>query len=94
MAGDGDEAYVHGLHALTAECGLSDHVALLGFVLAVPPAWYGMQRWLEGFAYRIDLGPLVFAGAGALALVVALAATGWQAVQAARANPAEALRDE
>ena len=66
----------------------------VGFVLAVPPAWYGMQRWLEGFAYRIDLGPLVFAGAGALALLIALAATGTQALRAARTNPAEVLRDE
>ena len=32
VAGDGDEAYVHGLHHLVAECGLSDHVRFLGFV--------------------------------------------------------------
>jgi glycosyltransferase involved in cell wall biosynthesis len=32
VAGNGDEAYVHGLHHLAAECGLSDHVRFLGFV--------------------------------------------------------------
>lgn len=53
-----------------------------------------MSAWLEGFAYRVDLGPLTFAAAGVLALVVALAATGAQAVRAARTNPAQVLRDE
>jgi putative ABC transport system permease protein len=66
----------------------------VGFALAVPVAWWGMQRWLEGFAYRIDLGPLLFLAAGALTLLVALVATGTQALRAARTNPAQALRDE
>ena len=66
----------------------------LGFVVAVPLAWYGMHQWLTGFAYRIDLGPLVFTAAGLLALVVALTTVGYQALRAARTNPAQALRDE
>jgi putative ABC transport system permease protein len=66
----------------------------VGFAVAVPAAWLAMGRWLEDFAYRIELSPLLFAAAGLAALVVALGATGWQALRAARANPADALRDE
>ena len=65
-----------------------------GFALAVPVAWYAMQRWLEDFAYRIALSPWLFAAAGLVALVVAMGATGGQALRAAHANPAEALKDE
>ena len=53
-----------------------------------------MRQWLGGFAYRIELSLWTFLAAGALALVVALAATGTQALRAARTNPADALRDE
>ena len=66
----------------------------VGFLIAVPLAWYGMHQWLTGFAYRIDLGPLVFLGAGALALLVALATVSAQALRAARLSPVQALRDD
>jgi putative ABC transport system permease protein len=66
----------------------------LGFVLAVPLAWFAAERWLEGFAYRIDLGPGLFLLAGGLALAVALVAVSGQAFRAATANPADALRYE
>ena len=66
----------------------------VGFALAVPVAWYAMQRWLEDFAYRIELSPWLFAAAGLAALLVATGATSWQALRAARTNPAQALRDE
>lgn len=69
-------------------------LVVLGALIATPLAYFAMRRWLEGFAYRIELGPLVFLAAGALALAVALLATGAQALRAARTNPAEALRDE
>src|SRR6266576_2228987 len=41
-------------------------------LLAWPLAWFGMRRWLEGFAYHVDLNPLVFLAASLLALVIAL----------------------
>jgi putative ABC transport system permease protein len=66
----------------------------VGFSLAVPVAWYGAHRWLEGFAYHIEVGAGVFLLAGALVLAVALVTVGTQALRAARANPADALRDE
>ena len=74
----------------------SDFVKLVGiaFIVAVPVVYHGMSRWLEGFAYRIDLGAGVFVGAGALALIVALGTVGLQAWRAARLDPTEALRSE
>ncbi len=73
-----------------------DFLKLVGiaFVIAAPLAYYAMSRWLEDFAYRIDLGVGVFVLAGALALGIALATVSYQAIRAALANPVEALRSE
>ncbi len=69
-------------------------LVLVAFVIAMPVAYYAMSTWLEDFAYRIDLGPWVFVGAGVLALVIALATVSSQALRAAWANPVKALRSE
>ena len=66
----------------------------LAVVLAVPLAWWLMGRWLEDFAYHVELGPGVFVVAGAVALAVALATVGTQAIRAATADPVRALRSE
>ncbi|HEV2703593.1 MAG TPA: ABC transporter permease [Steroidobacteraceae bacterium] len=67
---------------------------LLANLLAWPFAWFFMRRWLEGFAYHINLGPVVFLLASALAMVVALATISSHAMMVARAKPAQALRYE
>lgn len=69
-------------------------LVLIGFVLAIPIAWYTMNQWLEDFAYRIEIGPGVFLLAGLAAVLIALATVSWQSVKAAVANPVEALRSE
>lgn len=66
----------------------------VSFVFAIPLAYAAMQRWLEDFAYRIDLGWGVFALAGVLALGIALATVSYQAIRAALANPIDSLRYE
>ena len=73
-----------------------DFVALVGvaFVVAMPLTWLGVTRWLDGFAYHIELGPAPFLVAGALLLAVALATVSVQAVRAATADPVRALRSE
>jgi putative ABC transport system permease protein len=53
-----------------------------------------MQRWLNGFAYRIDLPLWLFPTAGAAALIIALATVGVQALSIARQKPVAALRYE
>ena len=69
-------------------------LTLIGFVIAVPIAWYAMNQWLTDFAYRIDIGGGIFLLAGAVALAIALLTVSWQSVRAALANPVESLRSE
>jgi len=69
-------------------------LVLIANVVAWPVAYFAMNRWLQNFAYRLDLGWWVFALAGGLALVIALLTVSTQAIKAALANPVEALRYE
>ncbi len=66
----------------------------LANILAWPIVWYGMHRWLQNFAYRIDINWWVFALAGGGALLIALITVSFQAIKAAVANPVKALRSE
>jgi putative ABC transport system permease protein len=66
----------------------------LGVFLAMPFAWHFMERWLQDFAYRIDIQWTVFALAGITALVVAFLTVSFQSVKAALANPVKSLRSE
>jgi putative ABC transport system permease protein len=63
-------------------------------VIAWPSAYLLMRRWLEGFAYHVELNPLAFLGASALALIIALATVCGHALVVARTKPVEALRYE
>ena len=69
-------------------------LVLIGNILAWPVAYYFMQKWLQTFAYRIDINLLVFLLAAVIALVIAAATTGYQAVRAATTNPVKSLRYE
>jgi putative ABC transport system permease protein len=63
-------------------------------LIAWPISFYAMSKWLESFAYRVDLSWWVFVLAGLIAVVVALVTVGWHAIRAATANPVESLRYE
>ncbi|WP_225309635.1 ABC transporter permease [Larkinella humicola] len=69
-------------------------LVLIAIVVAVPVAWYAMDQWLEGFAYRIDMNGWVFATAGLLALAIALLTVSFQSIKAALMNPVKSLRSE
>lgn len=69
-------------------------LVLLANLIAWPVAWYAMSKWLQDFAYRIELGWWTFALAGGVALLIALLTVSAQAIRAALANPVEALRYE
>jgi putative ABC transport system permease protein len=69
-------------------------LVLVANVIAWPVAYFAMQRWLSGFAYRIELGPLVFVASAVLALVVAMLTVVLVAIGAARAKPVTTLRFE
>jgi len=69
-------------------------LVLVGFIIAVPVAWYAMNKWLADFAYRIEISPGIFALAGIAALVIALLTVSWQSMRAALANPVNSLKNE
>ena len=69
-------------------------ITVCASVIAVPVAWVFCERYLEEFAYRIELTVWPFVTAVALALVISLASVLWQTLRAARTNPAEALKKE
>ncbi len=66
----------------------------LGVVIASPVAWFFMNRWLQDFAYRINIGWWMFVLAGIIAMVIAMATISFQAIKAAIANPVKSLRTE
>lgn len=74
----------------------SEFLVLVGVsvLVAMPVGYYVVQWWLEGFAYKVELGALIFAGAGLLALAIAWLTVGLESWKAARMNPVSALRSE
>lgn len=66
----------------------------VAFVIAVPVAWYLMHTWLNGYSYRIGLHWWIFAVAGLFTALIAVLSVLWQAVRAARTNPAIELKKE
>lgn len=69
-------------------------LVLLSIGIASPLAWWAMNRWLQDFAYRTNIAWWIFAAAGLIALVIALATVSVQAIRAATANPVKSLRSE
>ncbi len=69
-------------------------LVLVSVVIAFPVAWYGMSKWLNDFAYRIDMHWWMFAIIALAALVIALLTVSFQAIKAAIANPVKSLRTE
>jgi len=69
-------------------------LVLAANLIAWPIAYFAMNKWLQDFAYRVNIGWWVFALAGGIALVIALLTVSTQAIKAALANPVEALRYE
>ncbi len=69
-------------------------LVLVGALVAIPVAWFGVGRWLENFAFRTAIDPLVFIGAALVVLLVAVITVSFRAVRAAQTDPVLALRHE
>lgn len=67
---------------------------LIAIIIAVPLAWFAINSWLESFAYRIQLGWVVFLLASLAALVIAWITVSYESIKAAIANPVRSLRSE
>ena len=66
----------------------------IAIVIAVPLAYWGIHKWLQDFAFRINIGWTAFFIAGAAAILIALITVSFQAIRAAITNPAKSLRTE
>lgn len=73
-----------------------DFIKLVGiaFIFSAPLAWFFMHKWLQDFAYRIDLSWWIFLLAAGISLLIAIATISFQAIKAAIANPVKSLRTE
>lgn len=69
-------------------------LVLVSMVFSIPIAWWAMHKWLQDFAYRIDISWWVFVSAGVIALMISLITIGFTAFKAAIANPVKSLRTE
>ncbi|QJW91467.1 FtsX-like permease family protein [Spirosoma taeanense] len=69
-------------------------LVLIAILIASPLAWYAMNRWLQEFAYRIDIPWWVFVIAGGLAILIAFLTVSFQSIRAARMDPVKSLRAE
>ena len=73
-----------------------DFLKLVGIAILVslPLGWFAMNKWLEDFSYRIDMGVGVFVLAAVLSIVVAIVTVSYQSIKAAIVNPVKSLRSE
>lgn len=69
-------------------------LVVVALFIAIPMAWYVMDRWLQDFAYRIDIEWWIFMLASIIAIGIAFLTISFQTIQAARANPVNSLRTE
>ncbi len=93
----GKKSYRYSTPMPLAEALRSGVTGLESVTLAHPQQrslYYGIDTWLQNFAFRIDIGWHVFVIVGAVSLVVALLTVSFQALKAAWANPVESLRTE
>ncbi|HMI78647.1 MAG TPA: FtsX-like permease family protein, partial [Ferruginibacter sp.] len=70
------------------------YMVLLSMVIAFPVAWLAMNKWLQNFAYKINIAWWIFLVAAVIALAIALLTISYQAIKAAIANPVKSLRTE
>ena len=85
-------ATVSGIAALLTKDFLK--LVLISLFVASPIAWWIMNKWLQDFAYRINIGWWMFALAGLIAIVIAMITVSFQAIKVAVANPVKSLRTE
>jgi putative ABC transport system permease protein len=69
-------------------------LVLIANVVAIPVAYFVMNKWLEDFSYRIEIKWWVFVAAGVMGLIIAFVTVSFQAIRAAMTNPATGLRTE
>jgi putative ABC transport system permease protein len=85
-------ASISGIISLLAKDFIT--LVLISIVIAVPVAWYAMNKWLQDFAYKTNINWTVFALAGGIAILIAAITISFQSIKAALMNPVKTLRSE
>jgi len=67
---------------------------IIAFVLAVPISWFAMNKWLQGFAFRVEMSWIVFAVGIVSTLIITILTVGYRSLRAAAANPVDSLKNE
>ncbi|MBS1529838.1 MAG: ABC transporter permease [Bacteroidetes bacterium] len=70
------------------------YLVFISIVIITPFSWWMVQKWLQTFAYRIDISWWIFLAAGLTAIIIAIITVSFQSVKAALANPVKSLRSE
>ena len=81
-------------HIVILMTGNFTKLVLISFVLAIPFAYLFLSKWLQGFAYKVDIGIVSFLTGGFIAFFIAFITVGFQSLKAAMTNPVNALRSE
>jgi putative ABC transport system permease protein len=69
-------------------------LVILAFLISLPVAYYGIDQWLQNFAYRTPVNGLMFLFAGILTLIIAWITISYQSIKIAIKNPVDSIRDE
>lgn len=69
-------------------------LVIISFVVAVPITWYGMNQWLQSFAYRVNFDFLAVIISGMIGVFIAMVTVGYRSFRAATGNPVDSLRNE
>jgi putative ABC transport system permease protein len=69
-------------------------LVIVSIIIATPVAWWAMNKWLQTFAYRINISWWIFLVAGVIAILIAVITVSFQAIKAAVSNPVKSLRTE
>jgi putative ABC transport system permease protein len=69
-------------------------LVLVAIIIATPVSWYAMNKWLDGFAYKMEIQTWMFALAGVIALSIAVFTISYQSIKSALVNPVNSLRSE
>ncbi|UII33128.1 ABC transporter permease [Fulvivirga ulvae] len=73
-----------------------DYIRLffVAVLIGIPVSWFAMNSWLNGFAYKMEIGPGVFIVAAVVCVLIALSTISWQSIHSALRNPVDSLKDE
>jgi putative ABC transport system permease protein len=66
----------------------------LAFIIAIPASWYGIQAWLDNFAYKVNIGAWVYLLTAMTVATIVLISISWQSIKVALQNPVNSLRNE